>query len=151
MRFQQLGELLEYVVTCRIEMAKLYKRLQTEADSSRVKMVLEYFQQHENKLAEKLHDYVETAPKRVLESWYKDITFEDFKKRCQETRLIANMSQDDVLELHLDLDNRLIDLLESIAKHTSAGDIEVVLSEFVRVKKTQQQRLVHSCTRMDDL
>ncbi|WP_299797556.1 hypothetical protein [uncultured Shewanella sp.] len=151
MRFQQLSELLGYVATCRVEMAQLYGRLQSEADSSRVKMMLEYFQHHQKGVAEKLENYIDEAPKRVLDTWYKDITFEDFIKRCHETVLTANMSEEDVLELHLDLDNRLIDLLNKTAEKSSSSEISGALNDLVRVEKIQQQRLVHSSIRMDDM
>ena len=54
MRIQQLSELIDYVATCRLEMAQLYSRLHTQADSSRVKLMLEYFQHHQRQTAEKL-------------------------------------------------------------------------------------------------
>lgn len=151
MRFQQLNELLSYVATCRNEMANLYGRLLTDADSSRVKMILEYFKQHQNGVAKNLEDYIDEAPKKVLNTWYKDITFEDFIKRCNEVTLTAKMSEEDILELHLDLDNRLIDLLQKTAEHSSSSEIAGVLNDLVRVEKIQQQRLVHSSIRMDDL
>ena len=151
MRIQQLRELLEYVAQCRIEMAQLYGRLHAQADSSRVKMMLEYFQQHQKKVAEKLQDYGDDAPKRILDTWYKDITFEDFSARCQQVMLPANMQEDDVLNLHLDLENRLIALLEKTAETTAMAEIKSALNDLVRVEKTQQQRLVHSTIRMDDI
>ncbi|MEC4729129.1 hypothetical protein HWQ46_26870 [Shewanella sp. D64] len=151
MRFQQLNELLGYVATCRHEMAQLYARLLNDADSSRVKMLLVYFKQHQNAVAEQLENYIDEAPKKVLNTWYKDITFEDFIRRCNEVTLTANMSEEDILELHLDLDNRLIDLLQKTAEHSSSNEIAGVLNDLVRVEKIQQQRLVHSSIRMDDL
>lgn len=149
MRFQQLSELLSYVATCRVEMAKLYSRLQQEADSTRVKMMLEYFQQHQMGVSENLKNQIDTAPKNVLDTWYKDISFEDFIKRCRETVLTAKMSEEDVLDLHLN--NRLIQLLQDTAEHSSSVGITGTLNELVRVERIQQQRLVHSCIRMDDL
>lgn len=149
MRFQQLSELLSYVATCRVEMAKLYSRLQQETDSTRVKMMLEYFQQHQMGVSENLKNHIDTAPKNVLDTWYKDISFEDFIKRCRETVLTAKMSEEDVLDLHLN--NRLIQLLQDTAEHSSSVGIAGTLNELVRVERIQQQRLVHSCIRMDDL
>ncbi|BAJ00451.1 hypothetical protein [Shewanella violacea] len=150
MRFQQLGEVLTYVAICRVEMATLYSRLKTNADSTRVKMMLEYFQQHQRGVATKLEIYIESAPKKVLNAWYKDICFEDFIKKCHDTVLTANMSEGDVLELHLYLDNLLMDLLQETAGHSSVG-IAGMLNQLVRVERIRQQRLVHSCIRMDDI
>ncbi|MGS0683410.1 hypothetical protein ACVBIL_19925 [Shewanella sp. 125m-7] len=151
MRIQQLSELLDYVATCRIEMAQLYNRLHTQADSSRVKLMLEYFQQRERHTAEKLENYIDEAPKKILNTWYKDIVFEDFIANCHQLTLPANMSEDDVLELHLDLDNRLIALLEKTANSSATAETKGALEDLVRVERIQQQRLVHSSIRMDDI
>ncbi|QDE32547.1 MULTISPECIES: hypothetical protein [Shewanella] len=151
MRFQQLSELLDYVANCHLDMEKLYKRLDNNADSSRVKMMLDYFQQHQRHTYETLERYIEGAPLRILNTWYKDITFEDFSKRCAETMLPANMDEEAVLELHLDLENRLIALVEKTAMSSPTEEIKNTLMDLVRVTKTQQHRLVLSTLRMDDI
>ena len=102
-------------------------------------------------MAEQLENYIDEAPKKVLDTWYKGITFEDFIRRCNDITLTANMSVEDILETHLDLDNRLIDLLQKTAEHSSSNEIAGALNDLVRVEKIQQQRLVHSSIRMDDL
>ena len=151
MRIQQLSELLEYVANCRLGMSKLYKRLHRNADSSRVKLMLEYFQQHEQHIYDTLESYIEDAPAKILDTWYQDVVFEDFLKRCDETSLPANMDEEQLLELHLDLENRLIALLEKTAELTSSNDAKSALLDVIRVAQTQQIRLVHSVLRMDDI
>lgn len=151
MRIQQLSELLEYVAKCRLNMGKLYKRLHRNADSSRVKLMLEYFQQHEKHIHDTLESYIEDAPAKILDTWYQDVVFEDFIKRCDDAILPANMDEEQVLELHLDLENRLIEFLEKTAELTSSNDAKSALLDVIRVAKTQQKRLVHSVLRMDDI
>ncbi|PKG76510.1 hypothetical protein CXF83_19795 [Shewanella sp. Choline-02u-19] len=151
MRIQQLSELLNYVATCRLEMAQLYSRLHSQADSSRVKLMLEYFQQHERQTADKLENYIDAAPKKILDTWYKDIVFEDFSALCLKQTLPANMSEEDILELHLELDNKLIGLIEKTSLSSASAETKGALEDLVRVEKIQQQRLVHSSIRMDDI
>ncbi|QIR13611.1 hypothetical protein [Shewanella aestuarii] len=151
MRIQQLSELLEYVAKCRLDMASLYKRLHRNADSSRVKLMLKYLQQHEKHVHDTIESYIEDAPAKILDTWFQDVVFEDFTKRCTDTTLPANMDEDLVLELHLDLENRLIGLLENTADSSPNGDIKSALLDLVRVAQTQQKRLVHSVLRMDDI
>lgn len=151
MRIQQLRDLLEYVANCRLDMAQLYCRLINQADSARVKMMLEYFESHQKSVAEKLLNYMDDAPQRILNTWYKDFVFEDFTKRCQDIMLPANMNEEDVLNLHLELENQLIGLLEKTVNSTTAEDARSALADLIRVEKTQQQRLVHSTIRMDDI
>jgi len=151
MRIQQLSELLDYVANCHLDMEKLYKRLNNNADSTRVKMILTYFQQHQRHKYETLESYIEDAPSRILNTWYQDITFENFSKRCSEIVFPANMDENQVLELHLDLDNRLISLLEKTANSSPTDEIKCILMDLARVAQTQQKRLVHSTIRMDDI
>ena len=151
MRIQQLSELLEYIANCRLGMSKLYKRLHRNADSSRVKLMLEYFQQHEKHIYDTIESYIEDAPAKILDTWYQDVVFEDFLKRCDETSLPANMDEEQLLELHLDLENRLIALLEKTAELTSSNDAKSALLDVISVAQTQQKRLVHSVLRMDDI
>lgn len=151
MRIQQLSELLDYVATCRLEMAQLYSRLYSQADSSRVKLMLEYFKQHECQTAEKLENYIDEAPKKILDTWYKDIVFEDFIALCLKKTMPANMNEDDILELHLELDNKLIDLIEKTSLSSASTETKGALEDLVRVERIQQQRLVHSSIRMDDI
>ncbi|GGZ05570.1 MULTISPECIES: hypothetical protein [Shewanella] len=151
MRIQQLRELLDYIAECRLDMAKMYHRLHNQADSSRAKLVLEYFEKHQKDVAQHLEDYIDAAPSKILDAWYKDFVFEDFKKRCQDVMLPANMSEDDVLELHLELDNALIALLEKTAASSSSAEVKSALEDLVRVEKIHQHRLVHSTIRMEDI
>ncbi|MBR9727681.1 hypothetical protein ACFOD0_05120 [Shewanella intestini] len=151
MRIQQLSELLEYIADCRLSMGKLYGRLHRNADSARVKLMLEYFQQHEKHVHDTLIDYIDGAPKRMLDTWFKHVVFEDFLKRCEQTILPASMTEDQVLELHLSLEHRLLTLLEKTANSCATNEIKSALQDLVRVAKTQQQRLVHSSLRMDDI
>jgi hypothetical protein len=113
--------------------------------------MLEYFEQHQKHIAETLENYIDDAPNKILDTWYKDIVFEDFGKRCRDTMLAANMTEDDVLNLHLDLENRLIALLEKTAGSSASAEVKGALEDLVRVEKIQQQRLVHSTIRMDDI
>ena len=65
--------------------------------------------------------------------------------------LAATMTEDDVLELHLALDNKLIGLIEKTALSSACTETKGALEDLVRVEKIQQQRLVHSSIRMDDI
>ncbi|GLP95747.1 hypothetical protein [Paraferrimonas sedimenticola] len=151
MRIQQLQELIEYVASCRQDMAKLYQRLAQQADSSRVTLMLEYLVTHEKEVAEKLLDYVADAPDTVLQSWLRDFNFEDFAGNLDKIQIAADFSEDQVLDLHLKLENKLIGLLEENAKRLSTKDAVQAVEALVAVEQNRQKRLVHSTMRMDDI
>lgn len=151
MRIQQLSEILKFIADARLEMKALYARMSQHVDATRVKMILDYFQQHEQKVHDSLIRYSKDAPKRILDTWYQDIVFEDFSARCQAVTLAPNASDEDVLELHLDLENRLIGFLEKVATTGATEEIRSALMGLVEVERTRQKRLVHSVLRMEDI
>jgi hypothetical protein len=113
--------------------------------------MLDYFQLHEQKVHDSLIRYSKDAPKRILDTWYQDIVFEDFSARCKAVTLAPNASDEDVLELHLDLENRLIEFLEKVAITGATEEIRSALMGLVEVERTRQKRLVHSVLRMEDI
>jgi hypothetical protein len=151
MRIQQLSEILTLIADARLEMKALYARMSQHVDATRVKMILDYFQQHEQKVHDSLMRYSKDAPKRILDTWYQDIVFEDFSARCKAVTLAPNASDEDVLELHLDLENRLIEFLEKVAITGATEEIRSALMGLVEVERTRQKRLVHSVLRMEDI
>lgn len=151
MRIQQLSEILQLIANARLEMKSLYRRLSQNADATRVKMLLDYFQQHEQKVHDSLVRYSKEAPKRILETWYQDIVFEDFAHKCNSVSLAANANYGEVLELHLKLENDLIDFLEHAAITGPTEEIRSALIGLVEVERTRQKRLVHSVLRMEDM
>jgi hypothetical protein len=151
MRIQQLSEILTLIADARLEMKALYARMSQHVDATRVKMMLDYFQLHEQKVHDSLIRYSKDAPKRILDTWYQDIVFEDFSARCKAVTLAPNASDEDVLELHLDLENRLIEFLEKVAITGATEEIRSALMGLVEVERTRQKRLVHSVLRMEDI
>ncbi|GLS83315.1 hypothetical protein [Paraferrimonas haliotis] len=151
MRIQQLQELIEYVAACRKDMASLYQRLAQQADSSRVTLMLEYLVTHENEVSEKLLEYVADAPDTVLQAWLKDFLFEDFKSNCEKIEIPADISEEQILDLHLSLENKLIGLLEENAARLGTKAAKQALEQLILVEKNRQKRLVHSTMRMDDI
>lgn len=151
MRIQQLRELLQYVIECRYAMSTLYARLDSYAESPRVKLLLEYYQFHEKEVATQLADYIDSAPPKLLDTWYKDIIFEDFIKRCETFNLASDMTCDQVLDLHMSLENSLIELIETTASSSHCENTRNMLLNLAQVERNHLHRLVHSSLRMDDL
>ncbi|MBB1268299.1 hypothetical protein [Shewanella sp. SR44-3] len=151
MRIQQLSELLKLIASGRLEMKTLYRRLSQHVDSTRVKMVLDYLGKNQQQAHDALARYLAEAPTRILGTWYDGVVFEDFSKRCKAINLAPNANDEDVLELHLDLENRLLALLQQGADLAPTQEIRSALSELVAVEKNQQRRLVHNVQRMEDI
>ncbi|MBY6187662.1 hypothetical protein KUV89_13645 [Marinobacter hydrocarbonoclasticus] len=151
MRFQQLKEILDHLIESRSAMSQLYRRMTSQADSPRAKMLLEYMVIHEKEVVEKLANYQDEASPRVLDTWFENVQGEDFIVLCQKTELPATMTEQDVLGLALDLENRLLDLLHAALEVAPTQDVKSAIESLLQAERVRQQRFVHSTMRMDDM
>jgi hypothetical protein len=151
MRIQQLRDLLALVAASRLEMKALYRRLSQHLDGTRGKMMLNYLQQQQQQVHDALMRYIAEAPSHILDTWYDGIVFEDFTQRCQTQHLAANANDEDILEIHLDLEDRLIKLLEQGVNMAATEEIRGALMNLVEVERKQQKQLVHNVNRLEDL
>ncbi len=151
MRFQQLKEILAHLIESRSALSQLYRRMVSQADSPRAKMLLEYMVIHEKEVVEKLTNYLEDAPSRVLDTWFENVQGEDFVARCQKVELPATMTEQDVLGLALELENSLLDLLHDALEVAPTPDVKSAIESLLQAERVRQQRFVHSTMRMDDM
>ncbi|MCF1427335.1 MAG: hypothetical protein LPH19_05065 [Shewanella sp.] len=148
---QQLRDVLERIAECHLEMQSLYRRLHSNCDSARTRLMLEYLQQHQKHIADTIESYIDDAPKQMMDTWYENLEMGRFKQACEAIVPVASMTEDELLELHLKLDNRVLGYVEHLVEKAPTGEIESAMSDLLRVSKTQQHRLVHSVARMEDI
>ncbi|USD37100.1 MULTISPECIES: hypothetical protein [Ferrimonas] len=151
MRFKQMRELLEYVVECRMAMSKLYERLNNQADSSRVKLLLDYLKNHQIEVADKVSEYIDDAPQGVLDTWFKRLDYDDIVAECTAVTLNAGVDEHDVMNLALELDNKVLALLHLALEQSEHQETRQALESVLQAERIRQQRFVHSTLRMDDI
>jgi len=151
MRFQQLKEILDHMIDSRSAMSQLYRRMTGQADSPRAKMLLEYMVIHEKEVIEKLSNYQDEASPRVLDTWFENVQGEDFTALCLKIELPATMTEQDVLGMALDLENRLLEVLHAALEVAPTQDVKSAIESLLQAERVRQQRFVHSTMRMDDM
>ncbi|MBV7316744.1 hypothetical protein [Shewanella sp. NIFS-20-20] len=151
MRVQQLRSVLEHVTESRLEMHKLYLRLYHFADGTRVKLLLNYLQSEELAKSQAIAAYIDTSAKRTLDTWFENVRFESIHIACDKVYLPADMTTDQVMDLHLTLDAEVMSVLDKILNLAINNDVRSALSSIVSTAKVKRQRLMHNLTRMEDM
>ena len=151
MRFNQLKLLLEHFVSCREAMQAMYRRLELNADSERVRMLLAYLQHQEKENAEHLEDFISQAKQDVLDTWT-DIRLEqDLPARIAKISQPANMSSDDVTTLALDLGEQSLALLRLAKDELSMLGARQFIGNLIEHQEKRQKQMVHATHRLDDI
>ncbi len=151
MRFKQIGELVLGLSDARQALAKLYARLAAQVDSSRSRMVLEYLAGREHGGHQQLLDYLQQAPRGVLDTWFQNAFDSDFIARLNRIDLDAGASPNDVLQLALGLDQQLIELLAQQAEQAPTPEARAALLSMMADEQQQQRKMVLNIARFEDV
>jgi len=139
MHFKSIREFLGYIEECHIALIELYKRLSVESNDDKVRLLLYFLENKEQLSYQYIHDYIQQAPPYILETWVDNIFDKSFPLRCQQLRLQANISIDDVIGLAMTFDSQLIELLEDSAYKSPTIASQQALQSIT----TQEQQTLH--------
>lgn len=151
MRIQQLRDILAHLAQHHQDMKRLYQRLYIESNSARTKLLLVYLQQHQRHIANSIEDYITKAPHALLNTWYENVPLDHFTENCQAITADTTMDDEELIDLHLSLDNELLTYLTQAVDLAPTEKIHYALSQLLQVSQVQQHRLVHSVIRMQDI
>ncbi|GDY28280.1 hypothetical protein AHAT_41700 [Agarivorans sp. Toyoura001] len=151
MRFNQLNLLLEHFVSCREAMQAMYRRLELNADSERVRMLLNYLQHQERENAAHLQAFISQAKPELLDTWT-DIRLEqDLLDKVAKLSKPADMTSDDVGSLALELSEQSLGLLRLAKDELTMLGARQFLANLIEHQEKRQQQMVHATHRLDDI
>ena len=139
MRFQLIKDFLTYIEECHIALADLYQRLSLEASDDKVKLLLEFMHNKEQLSYINLHNYVQVAPTSLLETWLDNIFDQSLPMKCQQMKLQAELTIEDVVALAMNLDTQLIELMQTAAYNSPTVEAEVALESL----SNQEEETLH--------
>jgi hypothetical protein len=139
MRFKPIKDFLSYIEECHKALADLYFRLSLEANDDKVKLLLDFMRNKEQLSYQHLHEYTQLAPPSLLETWLDKRFDQSFPVKCQQMKLKAELSIDDVIALAMNLDIQLIELLQTTAYNSPTIEAEIALENLTN----QEEETLH--------
>lgn len=139
MRFKPIKEFLSYIEECHRALADLYLRLRLEASDEKVKLLLDFMRNKEQLSYLHLHEYAEQAPASLLETWLDNMFDQSFPAKCQQMKIQADLSIEDVVALAMKLDMQLIELMQNAAHNSPTIEAEVALENL----SNQEEEALH--------
>ena len=77
MKVQQTHSVIDLAREFHEQVGEYYHRLADAAQQTRVRLLLDYMSQHEQRLASALADYEDLAPKAILNTWLQSTEGDD--------------------------------------------------------------------------
>jgi hypothetical protein len=137
--FSQVHELLLHNQQLHARAANFYSDLANGANSERVKMFLNTLVKHETELSSSLHDYIEKAPAKILNTFFQfdhehsveDLFVTDF--------LHSRVSSDDVEKLATSFDDYFCHLYEEMLEAVDCESVKE-LFENLRLHMVEEKK-----------
>jgi F0F1-type ATP synthase delta subunit len=112
--FSQVQELLLHNQQLHSRTAKFYQALAGEAASERVQMFLFTLVKHETELSISLHDYIEKAPAKILNTYFQFDHEHSVEDLFATNFVRSKVSSDDVETMATNFDNYFCHLYEAL-------------------------------------
>lgn len=151
MRFEQTVDVLDHVGLFHRKTAELYRRLTERASSPRVKMLLDYMARHEDHVAVSVREYREESRPQVLSSWFKYTHDEDIFAPLKEVDPDRDYDFDDVIDLALTLDARLLELYQDLGQQAATIEVKDMFNSLLLREMEEKQKLMRAASGLLDL
>ncbi|MDF7801172.1 ferritin family protein [Pontiellaceae bacterium B1224] len=133
------------------QLSKYYDEMSAVADQARVKMLLNYLSACEKRHEQALAEYEKSAPKDVIDTWYKCGADKVEELSCNPLKLTSDMDIDTILREALRLDECLSVLYQEAIDRAQTPRIKEVFTNLIESNKKDMRNLVRDCGHLRDL
>ncbi|MAT70259.1 MAG: hypothetical protein CMJ58_12140 [Planctomycetaceae bacterium] len=151
MSYERVGTVLKEVCDFHRRESDLFGRLAQEVRQPRAKLLLESMSDHERQLAAGLSEYVAGAPVGLLNTWLGRQLDLPSALAISDPELPDDATVDELLQLGLDLDDRLLEVLQECADCCGPDGVRQLFRTFVEQQQQEERLLARQAMRAIDL
>ncbi|WP_108652217.1 hypothetical protein [Dongshaea marina] len=151
MRFKQVNDLLNYLVTVHQTIRDYYVKMEEESCQERSKLLLQFMQQCEDEACNNIRAFQDDASKAVLDTWSDAVFDADPLAPLANLEIHPYLGSDEIVSLATDVAQALIDQLERLVEEAPTDGTHETLENIITSEKNRLHKLVHSTHRLDDM
>ena len=149
MRFQRTRDVLEHARRFHQELGGYYRRLEQQADQTRVKLLLDYLSGRETEVSEALSNFINETPDRVLDAWFGYADEEDVLK-CPSVEVGAGTTVEDIMRTATRLHECSMEVFEAIARESDSEEVRAVFQNLAASAQKEWQKLARNVGQLMD-
>jgi len=149
--YQQTYEIIESIRSFHIHMRNFYERLHEKDENQRVKMLLDYLGHYEKFREKTLARFIEVAPRKVMDTWYKYIPGNISPDCCENIEIKSHMCVDDIFQIALSNNNCLIEFYEGMVRCSENKEVRDVFDFLLDRIKIEEKNLARDALWLHDL
>ncbi len=151
MTVEQTRNIIDHTKVFHSRVSQYYHRLADSTQQGRVKLLLDYMSAHENRLAEGLAAYEDSAPEKILNTWLQSSVTTDAAKLQVDGELIPGMSVDEIVGLGIRLTECVLEVYKNLAEQSEPESVRQVFANLLSMEQKALQQFVRDAGQLTDL
>lgn len=151
MATEETRTLLDHLRDLHHELALHYHRLAQTHESERLKLLLDYLGEHEERLSGAFARYKDGADQGVLDVWHRWLEEPTPSEVIQDLNLSADASEDDVVEAAMKVTQAVIDRYRTQAEAAPPNRVGEALRSVIKLEEKALAQLARDTERLRDL
>lgn len=146
--FEQVQDVLEHARLLHERLAGYYRQLEAVTANERVHMLLDYLQDHEQRLLEGLAAYQQEGPDTVLDTWLQYVP--EQRMPLLPEKVEQGVTVEEALQLALDCKDYLIELYRGVATRADLPQTREAFSELMKKEMHERRQIAKNVLRLDE-
>lgn len=130
---------------------QFYQNLSEAEKQPRVKLLLEYFTDHEANLERIITSYEKGAPRAVLDSWF-ECLYDECRLSCFEKMdHIPNMTVEQVIELAMKADSCIENNYRRLIESDKEPEVRQFFSDLLQLEVSEKKKAIRNSQQIVDM
>ncbi len=151
MRFKNTRDVLEHVRHFHQEVSNRYQRVSGETDKKRLKLLLDYISEREQKLADAVSVFTEGTSDRVLETWFQYTSDDTPIQRLLDSDISPDMTPDDLMRVTLQIADHFGALYRDIVAAADTDEVRTVFQNLLDEEQKEKEKVARNFQMFMDL
>lgn len=154
MSVQRTRSVIDHARDFHQQVGEYYHRLADAAKQARVRLLLDYMSEHEERLATAVAEYEDAAPRAILDTWLQsapDDLLDPVRQHLREAHIDASVDVDQVIETGVKLSECLLVVYRDLAQRAEPESVRAVFKNLVAMEESAQHRFACDAGRLSDL
>lgn len=144
MRFEQTKDILEHAKSFHKYIAEYYHQLKEKSNKERLKMFLDYFEEHQKYLEETITAYSESLSEKLLKTWFQTSPCEEVFKKLQALLKAGEDSIDELIQLALEVDDCMINMYKTLAEGAEIKNVREIFNNLIQLVENEKRKTVRT-------
>lgn len=152
MRFCQVNEVLDWVVSFHELLSKEYDKLSDEATKERASLLLNYLAEHQRMLASTIEKFEIDAADAFLNMWSQDCPSLELPASLEELHVtLSGKETIDIVNEAIKFHDEMIRIYRELESAAETDSVREIFANLASLEKNEQMRMVRDAQYLNDV